>query len=82
MLGILNLKRSVLVSRQARYFGWWFLMQVKLYAGFMKQVRKGVISIVAKGYKSFYFGIDQHLSTEYTGHVCAVDGRTLQTDTM
>jgi hypothetical protein len=33
-------------------------MQVKFYPGFTKQIREGVVSIVAKGYKSPYFGID------------------------
>ena len=57
-------------------------MQVKLYSGFMKQIHKGVVSIVAKGYKSFYSGINQHLGTEYAGGVGAVNGRTFQTDAM
>ena len=53
-------------------------MQVKFYPGFTKQIREGVVSIVAKGYKSLYFGIDQHLGAEYTWSMGAVDGRTLQ----
>ncbi len=77
-----NYSKDAVVSRQVRYFGWWFLMQVKLYSGFMKQIHKGVVSIVAKSYKSSYFGIDQHLSTECAWGVGAVNGRTLQTDTM
>jgi len=57
-------------------------MQVKLYSGFLKQVHEGVVSIVAKGYKSLYFGIDQHFGTEYAGGVGAVNDRSFQTDTM
>ena len=82
MSGVQDVKQSVFVSGQVRYFGWWFLMKVKPYPCFMKQIYEGVVSIVAKGYKSSYFGINQHLGTEYTGGVCAVDGRSFQTDTM
>ena len=57
-------------------------MQVKLYSGFMKQIYKGVVSIVAKGYKSPYFGIDRHLGAEHTGCMGAVNGSKLQTDAM
>ena len=57
-------------------------MQFKFYPGFTKQIREGVVSIVAKGYKSPYFGIDQHLGTEHTGCMGAVNGSTLQTDAM
>ena len=48
-------------------------MQFKLYSGFFEQVLERVVSIAAKGYEALYFGIHQHLGTEYAWWVGNID---------
>lgn len=67
---------------QKGYLRRWPLSRLHLYPGFPVQVFISSIAVVAEGNGAFYSSVNEYLSTEDTGRVCAVDGATLETNAM